>query len=192
MNSQLTLQQAPSARSSSFSGREEELLLVAYLGQFGGGEGARSGFFDWRPWANAVGLSEQEALAPLRSLAQRRLAEYADPDGYRIRLSLAGVFKAEKSLLAEPAFVARQRESRRHILEALLQVYQTEGASSGRTVEYLAAETGQRVGNVAANCAVLQDVGFVAGIVTTEGDLLQIAEGGLHALAGWSWSWPLN
>jgi hypothetical protein len=191
MRLQLTEPQAPPKRSLTLSGREEELLLVAYLGQFGGSQDPRRFFFDWRPWAEAAGLSEQEALTPLRNLSQLRLAEYADPDGYRIRLSLAGVFKAEKSLLAEPAFVARQRESRRRILEVLSSV-RVEGIASGRTVEYLAAEAGQRAGNVAANAAVLQDVGFVNFSTTAEGELLQITEEGLDALSGWSWSWPLN
>ena len=193
MTSQQPLPRTLPSPSKALGGREEELLLVAYLGQFGGGKDARRTYFDWRPWAEAVGLSEQEALAPLRALANRRLAEYADPDGYRIHLSLAGVFKAEKSLLAEPAFVARQRESRRRILDALLPVREIEGDSSGRTVEYLAAQLGEPASNVAANCLVLRDVGFISVLTTaTEDDIYQIAEDGLHALSGWNWWWPLN
>jgi hypothetical protein len=192
LRSQETLPQAPPTTLAPLSGREEELLLVAYLGQFGGGAGAQRTYFDWRPWAEAVGLSEREALTPLRGLANRRLAEYADPYGYWIRLSLAGVFKAEKSLLAEPAFVARQRESRRRILETLLRIREAEDSSTGRTIEDLAAAVGEPARSVAANCVVLRDIGFVSVIAAEEGDLYLLEEDGLHALSGWNWWWPLN
>jgi len=200
MRSQAT-QQAPTPR---LSGQEVELLLVAYVHQFNRGEDTRPVTFDWQLWARAAGLSEQEALAPLRRLAERRLIAYADPDGHRIRLSLAGMFKAEKCLLAEPAFVARQRGLRRQILTALALVrdvvHGVEGGCAGRTLEWLSAELKEPVGDVAANCAVLRVLGFISGgdaplseEATAHENLVGIAEDGLDALAnGWGWAWPLN
>jgi hypothetical protein len=197
------IQQAPTPLPR-LSGQEVELLLVAYVHQFNRGEDTRPVTFDWRLWARAAGLTEQEALAPLRRLAERRLVTYDDPDGHRIRLSLAGVFKAEKCLLAEPIFVARQRGLRRQILTALALVRNVvgdvEGGCAGRTLEWLAAELKEPVGDVAANCAVLRVLGFIAACdaspseeASTPEDLVEIAEDGLHALAnGWGWAWPLN
>jgi hypothetical protein len=202
MRSQAT-QQAPTSLPR-LSGLEVELLLVAYVHQFNRGEDTRPVTFDWQLWAHAAGLSEQAALAPLRRLAERRLVDYDDPDGHRIRLSLAGVFKAEKCLLAEPTFVARQRGLRRQILMALALVRNVvgdvTGGCTGRTLEWLAAELKEPVGDVAANCAVLRTLGFISGgdapltrEASTCEDLVDIAEDGLHALAnGWGWTWPLN
>jgi hypothetical protein len=183
--------------------REEELLLVAYAHQFDRSEDTQPAEFDWRPWAEAADLCEREVLTPLRNLAVRGMVEYADPDGHRIRVCAAGVLKAEESPVAEPAFVARQKELRRRILAALFWALHLDGPfggpfpapsgalGPGRTVEQLAAELREPAGDVLANCALCYDLGFVTG-AALGGKPLRITRRGLGALSDGLQSWPLN
>jgi hypothetical protein len=183
--------------------REEELLLVAYAHQFDRGEDIEPAEFDWRHWAEAANFGEREALAPLRSLAAQGFVEYTDPDGHRFRVRTEGVLKAESSLIAEPSFVARQKELRRRILAALFWALHTNGLFGGpfpppadlpcpgRTVSQLASELREPAGDLLANCALFYDLGFITG-AALGGKPLRITRGGLCALADECQPWPLN
>jgi hypothetical protein len=184
--------------------REEELLLVAYAHHFDRGRDNRNpGAFDWRRWAEAAGLSEREALVPLRGLAARGHIEYTDPYGHFIRIRACGVLKAEKSPVAEPVFVARQKELRRRIMASLFWAFHLDGPygsafpltaappSPGRTVEELASELREPAGDVLANCELFYDLEFVTG-AAHGGKPLRIARRGLCALADTQQRWPLN
>jgi hypothetical protein len=178
-------------RLPRLSGREEELLLVAYAHRFSAEEEGRAhgAGCDWRRWSEAAGLTEPAARETVSGLIRRRFAEHADPDGKAIRITFSGVFHAEKSLIVESTCVAQQRAARRQILLALRYAFDLGGADAGWTIERLAAETGHRAGNVAANLALLEAVEFVA---SAGGSLFGITIDGMRALWTSRGRWPLD